>query len=116
MKRRAIVGGAALVGVFTAITIGGTQVETPESPVADGWPDASNTGVPDGVTLTPYTGPLTITASGVTNIVGKEIGTSTSPVLLILPVRAKIAVPGDRGVPIDANHLAPRRMIRGAVA
>lgn len=84
MKRRAIVGGAALVGVFTAITIGGTQVETPESPVADGWPDASNTGVPDGVTLTPYTGPLTITASGVTNIVGKEIGTSTSPVQLTI--------------------------------
>jgi hypothetical protein len=31
------------------------------SPIPGGWPGASNTGVPTGVTLTPYTGPCTIT-------------------------------------------------------
>lgn len=32
-------------------------------PPATGWPDASNTGVPTGTTLTAYTGPCTITAA-----------------------------------------------------
>ena len=36
------------------------------------WPDASNTGVPDGVTLTNYTGPATITTPG-TVIDGKKV-------------------------------------------
>jgi hypothetical protein len=36
------------------------------------WPDGSNTGVPEGVALTNYTGPTTITASG-TVIDGKKI-------------------------------------------
>ncbi|MCC2594610.1 DUF4082 domain-containing protein [Tessaracoccus sp. OS52] len=47
-----------------------TQTPTPEPTTPDAapapsqngeWPNESNTGVPDGVTLTPYTGPLTIT-------------------------------------------------------
>src|SRR5262245_45338166 len=38
-----------------------TAVPTPPpSPTAGGWPDASNTGVPDGTVLSPYSGPCTI--------------------------------------------------------
>lgn len=35
----------------------------PTTPPATGWPNASNTGVPAGVTLTAYTGPCTITVA-----------------------------------------------------
>ena len=42
---------------------GGT---TEPPPVQTGWPDASNTGVPAGTTLTNYTGPTTITVAGTT--------------------------------------------------
>jgi hypothetical protein len=38
----------------------------PPPPVNTGWPDATNTGVPAGTVLTAYTGPMTITAAGVT--------------------------------------------------
>jgi hypothetical protein len=44
----------------------------PTSPPAAGFPNASNTGVPAGVTLTPYTGPSRISADG-TVIDRKEI-------------------------------------------
>lgn len=46
-----------------------TPTATPTAttpPQADGWPNQSNTGVPDGVTLTPYTGPITITTDNTT--------------------------------------------------
>ena len=46
---------------------------TPASPASTGFPDATNTGVPTGVTLSSYTGPCTITASN-TVISGKLIG------------------------------------------
>lgn len=42
------------------------------APPASGKPGPSNTGVPDGVTLTPYTGPKTITTAG-TVIDGKDV-------------------------------------------
>lgn len=76
-KRKAAAAAvtAGLVGVFGFVSVSGTQVVTPESE----WPNASNTGVPDGVTLTPYTGPMTITASGVTNIDGVQIGAPGAP-------------------------------------
>jgi len=38
-----------------------TTTSSPPPPPPTGWPDASNTGVPDGVTLTTYTGPCIIT-------------------------------------------------------
>ena len=44
------------------------------------------------------------------------MGTSTSPVLRTLPVRAKMAVPGLCGEPMPANQSAPFRMIWGAMA
>jgi len=44
------------------------------------------------------------------------MGTSISPVLLILPVRAKIAVPGDFSGPMALNHAAPFKMIWGVMA
>ena len=47
---------------------------------------------------------------------GMPIGTSISPVLFTLPVRANTAVPGDFGVPMLPNHCAPRRMISGVMA
>jgi hypothetical protein len=48
----------------------------PATTPASGWPDASNTGVPSGVTLTTYTGPSTITTDG-TTITGKALGCVT---------------------------------------
>ena len=44
------------------------------------------------------------------------MGTSIKPVLLILPVSAKIAVPGDLAGPMLLNHGAPFRMIWGVMA
>ena len=44
------------------------------------------------------------------------MGTSTSPVLLILPTREKIFVPLLVAVPRPANQAAPRRMIEGTLA
>lgn len=41
-----------------------TTVPPTTPPASSGWPDASNTGVPSGVSLTPYTGPATITTAG----------------------------------------------------
>jgi hypothetical protein len=38
-----------------------TSADPPPADPPSGWPDASNTGVPDGVTLTAYSGPCTIT-------------------------------------------------------
>lgn len=43
-----------------------------KKPRATGWPGADNTGVPDGVQLTAYTGPATITRDG-TVIDGKSV-------------------------------------------
>lgn len=45
---------------------------TPTPTPSTGFPDASNTGVPAGVTLTDYTGPTTITTAG-TTISGKRV-------------------------------------------
>ena len=39
------------------------------TPPAAGWPDGTNTGVPAGTTLTPYSGPCTITAAVVIDAV-----------------------------------------------
>jgi len=47
---------------------------------------------------------------------GMPIGTSIRPVLLILPVRAKIAVPGDFSGPMALNQSAPRSRIWGDMA
>ncbi len=44
------------------------------------------------------------------------IGTSTRPVLLILPTSEKIFVPVLPGVPIEAYHSAPLTMIGGTFA
>ncbi|WP_165807011.1 DUF4082 domain-containing protein [Nocardioides currus] len=41
-----------------------TPNPTPTTPVPSAFPDASNTGVPDGVALGTYAGPTTITAAG----------------------------------------------------
>lgn len=41
-----------------------TSATTTPPPSTGGWPDATNTGVPAGTTLTAYTGPLTITTAG----------------------------------------------------
>ena len=42
-----------------------THHPTPTTaPAMTGWPTAANTGVPTGTTLSPYTGPCTITAAG----------------------------------------------------
>jgi hypothetical protein len=48
-----------------------TVAPTTSAPLI-GWPDLTNTGVPAGTTLTPYTGPATITTAG-TVITGKSI-------------------------------------------
>jgi hypothetical protein len=45
-------------------TAGPTPSPSPTSP--SDWPGPDNTGVPDGTTLTPYTGPCTITTAGTT--------------------------------------------------
>ena len=45
----------------------------PPSPPPSGYPNAGNTGVPAGTTLTPYTGPSAITTAG-TVIDGKTLG------------------------------------------
>ena len=44
------------------------------------------------------------------------IGTSTRPVLLILPPSANTLVPFDFSVPIEANHSQPLLMICGTLA
>jgi hypothetical protein len=43
----------------------------PTTPPATGWPGPTNTGIPAGTVLTPYTGPCTITTA--TTITGKTI-------------------------------------------
>ncbi|GIM65678.1 hypothetical protein Pve01_86470 [Planomonospora venezuelensis] len=40
-----------------------TPTATPTTPAPGGWPGPDNTGVPAGTTLTPYTGPCTITSA-----------------------------------------------------
>jgi hypothetical protein len=50
-----------------------TQAPALPVPGAQGYPDASNTGVPPGTTLAPYTGPSTITVPN-TVIDGKTMG------------------------------------------
>lgn len=50
-----------------------TPTPTPESTPTSGFPDASNTGVPAGTTLTAYTGSSSITTAG-TVIDGKTLG------------------------------------------
>jgi hypothetical protein len=44
------------------------------------------------------------------------MGTSTRPVLVILPVRAKTLVPLLRSEPMEANHLPPLRMMGAMLA
>ena len=44
------------------------------------------------------------------------MGTSTRPVLVILPPRAKTLVPGDFSVPMERNQSAPLRIIWGMLA
>ena len=44
------------------------------------------------------------------------MGTSTRPVLFILPTREKILVPLLPSVPIEVNQSAPLLMIRGTLA
>ena len=63
---------AGNVGNATNVTVTVSNT-TPPPPPLTGFPDASNTGVPAGMTLTAYTGPSNITAPN-TVIDGKTIG------------------------------------------
>ncbi len=64
---------AAATATATTTTPTSTATATSAStPPSGEWPDASNTGVPDGVTLTNYTGPSKITTPG-TVIDGKKV-------------------------------------------
>lgn len=56
----------------TSTSATSTPATTTPPPSSGGWPDATNTGVPAGTTLTTYTGPLTINQAG-TVIDGKKI-------------------------------------------
>jgi hypothetical protein len=56
----------------TPSTSSPTSSSTTTLPPVGGFPDASNTGVPAGVTLTAYTGPTNITTAG-TVIDGKQV-------------------------------------------
>ena len=63
------------IGQFAADTLSSTPPAAPVAPVAPaptGKPNAANTGVPSGTSLTRYTGPLNITTDG-TVIDGKEV-------------------------------------------
>lgn len=48
----------------TTTSVPPTTVPPTTPPVTSGWPDATNTGVPSGVSLSPYSGPSTITTAG----------------------------------------------------
>ncbi len=67
-------------------------------PTQTGWPNASNTGVPAGTTLTPYTGPCTITTAN-TVIDAKQVN-------CVLVVKAS-------GVKISRSQLNGRIMTDG---
>src|SRR4030042_5548084 len=64
--------------------------------------------------LLPFTDPPPM--SYTTSLIGIPIGTSTSPVFLILPVRARILVPLLPFVPLELNHDEPFRIIDGTFA
>lgn len=53
---------AGNLSAYSVIASATTATSTP--PVQNTWPNASNTGVPDGTVLTNYTGPMTITQNG----------------------------------------------------
>ena len=93
------------------------------------WSESKSTGVfSDDAGRQPPSGPPVCTAlnvrppgmppptSKMMSPSGMPIGTSMRPVLLTLPVSAKIAVPGDFGLPMFLNHDAPRKIIRGDIA
>ncbi|MCC2594611.1 hypothetical protein LKO27_14495 [Tessaracoccus sp. OS52] len=65
--------GATTVSADTSYSPPTAATPTPASTGA--WPNASNTGVPAGVTLSPYTGPLTITAPG--TVIKNKVVTGT---------------------------------------
>ena len=85
-----VAAGVTTLGALSLMTVSGEQVVTPAGATsttpAPGrqWPTVETTGVPDGVTLTPYTGPLSITDPGATVIDAREIGTPGQPVTLTI--------------------------------
>ena len=72
-----------------------TPTPTPTTPPPGGWPGPDNTGVPAGTTLTPYTGPCTITSAR--TISGADVLSKCSDALVIQTtgvVIEKSLVPG----------------------
>jgi len=91
-------GSAAVQSCGTGQGIGPlptTTTTTTISASTGGFPDASNTGVPASVTLTPYTGPNPITTDG-TVIDGQDFGVGTT-------------------VRIDANNVVIRNSQMGQI-
>jgi hypothetical protein len=72
-----------------------TPTATP--PATSGFPDASNTGVPPGTTLTPYTGPSTISTAG-TVIEGKTMGCIRVTASNVVIRKSKISCAGGYAV------------------
>ena len=59
-----LVVGCSAAPPPAAVSSGRTPAPSPTSTPTPVFPDAATTGVPDGVTLTPYTGPTRITRAG----------------------------------------------------
>jgi len=74
--------------------------ETDAPPPPTGFPDASNTGVPAGTSLTAYTGPSTVTAAN-TVIVGKTIGCITVAAAGVIIRSSRITCGGGYAVYVD---------------
>jgi hypothetical protein len=68
-----------------------------------GWPDGSNTGAPAGTTLTPYTGPSTITTPN-TVIDGKRLGCIRVSASGVIIRNSLISCPGG-GVYVDDREM-----------
>jgi len=74
-----------------------TSADPAPPPPPSGFPDASNTGVPAGTTLSPYTGPSTISTAG-TVIDGKSMGCITVRAPGVVIRNSKISCQGGYAV------------------
>jgi hypothetical protein len=90
-------GNAATTDVTVSIV---ASEPTPAPTLSTGFPDASNTGVPAGITLTAYTGPSTIATAG-TVIDGKTAGCLEVQAVNVIVRNSKITCPGGWGVSCD---------------